>query len=60
MTTKASVATVSLVGLVLAGAAVGVGAYRSPKLRARRMTRRAGAAMDVVGSMLQSMAVMTR
>lgn len=58
MTGKRKAAAAGLIGLALAGAAVG--AYRSPKLRARRIARRAGAAMDVVGTMLQSMAVMTR
>ena len=53
-----SSAAVGLVSLVLAGAAVT--AYRSPRMRARRMARRAGMAMDAVGTMLQSMAVMTR
>lgn len=57
MTVKSTAAAAGIVGLMIAGAAV---AYRSPKLRARRMTRRAGLAMDAVGTMLQSMAVMTR
>lgn len=57
MTVKSSAAA-GLVGLMLAGAAVTV--YRSPRMRARRMARRAGMAMDAVGTMLQSMAVMTR
>ena len=57
MTVRSS-AAVGLVGLMLAGAAVT--AYRSPRMRARRITRRAGLAMDAVGTMLQSMAVMTR
>lgn len=58
MTVKSTAAAAGIVGLMLAGAAVT--AYRSPKLRARRMTRRAGLAMDAVGTMLQTMAVMTR
>ena len=59
MTTKSATTAAGIVtGLVLAGAAVAV--HRSPKMRARRMTRRAGMAMDAVGSMLQSMAVMTK
>ena len=57
MTVK-STAAAGLIGLMLAGAAVT--AYRSPKLRARRLTRRAGIAMDAVGTMLQTMAVMTK
>ncbi|MBR7185667.1 MAG: hypothetical protein IKD37_08700 [Clostridia bacterium] len=59
MTAKFAAATAAgLVGVMLAGAAVT--AYRSPKMRVRRMTRRAGQTMDAVGSMLHSMAVMTR
>ena len=59
MTAKSATATAGIVtGLLLAGTAVAV--HRSPKMRARRMARRAGVAMDAVGSMLQTMAVMTK
>lgn len=60
MTNKKTVAAAGiLTGLVLTGAAVAA-VHQSPRMRARRLTRRAGQAMDAVGTMLQSMAVMTR
>ena len=59
MTVKSATTAAGIVtGLMLAGAAVAV--HRSPKMRARRMTKRAGQAMDAVGSILQTMAVMTK
>lgn len=54
-TTAAGIVT----GLMLAGAAA-VAVHRSPQMRARRLTRRAGRTMDAVGTMLQSMAMMAK
>ncbi|MBR6709459.1 MAG: hypothetical protein IKL84_07265 [Clostridia bacterium] len=60
MTTKQVTTTAGiLTGLVIAGAAA-VAVRQSPQMRVRRMTRRAGRTMEAVGTMLQSMAVMTR
>ncbi len=60
MTVKKAVAAAGIVtGIMVTGAAAAA-VYNSPKARVRRMTRRAGQTMDAVGSMLQSMAVMTK
>ncbi|MBQ2766564.1 MAG: hypothetical protein IJF49_00620 [Clostridia bacterium] len=57
MTGKTAAAAGIVGGLLLMSA---VAVRSTPKMRVRRMTRRAGQTMDAVGSMLQSMAMMTK
>ena len=57
MTVRNVAAAGIVTGLILMGAAA---VRNTPKMRARRMTRRAGQTMDALGTMLQSMAVMTK
>lgn len=57
MTVRNAAAAGIVTGLILMGAAA---VRNTPKMRARRMTRRAGQTMDALGTMLQSMAVMTK
>jgi hypothetical protein len=57
MTVKNAAAAGIVTGLILVSA---VAVRNTPKMRARRMTRRAGQTMDALGTMLQSMAVMTK
>ena len=57
MTVRKAAAAGIVTGLILMGA---VAVRNTPKMRARRMTRRAGQTRDALGTMLQSMAVMTK
>lgn len=57
MTVRNAAAAGIVTGLILMGA---VAVRNTPKMRARRMTRRAGQTMDALGTMLQSMAVMAK
>ena len=60
MTLKNAAAAAGIVTGIMAAGAAALAVRNSPKMRVRRMTKRAGQTMDAVGTMLQSIAVMTK